>query len=398
LHVLHLTLSSSEGGRKQAITTLLRSLVDEGIACDLACLDPIDSPPQEVMGLVGAYEVIGRRSRGAATDLRALVRLVQFCRQRRVTIIHAHDGASHYFGAMARCFLPSVRLLMTFHRSSSIDTGRLRDRLRNALAITRSDVIVTGSSERREYYLDKNFIRPEKVISIPLGVDTGRFRPDAEVRAAVRRELGVDDETVLLGATGHFGPVKGIDVVLRGFAEAVRNGSPCPLLLVVVGDGTESQRAAVRELAATVSPGQVVFTGFRRDVERWFQAFNVFVHAPRQEAFGLVLAEAMASGLPVVATRVGGVRDIIQEGQTGLLVPSESPDLLAEAICRLAGDRDYRQAMSTAARQVAVNKYNACLYARRYARLYHSLAEGRAPSIADLQETDGPRPVTTASH
>ncbi len=378
--------------------TLLRSLVDEGIACDLACLDPIDSPPQEVMGLVGTYEVIRRRSHGAATDVRALMRLLQLCRQRRVTIIHAHDGASHYFGAMARLFLPSVRLLMTFNRSGGVETEQVRYRLRNALAIARSDAIVAPSTERRKYYLQINVIRPDKVICIPPGVDTSRFRPDGEVRATVRRELGVDPETVVLGAVGHFGPDKGIDVVLRAFAAVERTGSPCPLLLVVVGDGTESQRAIMDELAAAVSPGRVVFTGFRRDVERWFRAFDVFVHAPRREAFGLVLVEAMASGLPVVATRVGGVTDIVQVGQTGLLVPSESPELLAEAIHRLVGDRDHRQAMSTAARQVALNEYNPSLYARRYARLYHSLVEGRVPSTADLPGTDGPHPVTTATH
>lgn len=382
--VLHLTLAFTPGGRRRAITTLLERLPEFDTTCDLVCLDELGYDPSALDAPVGMVECLERRS---LLDHRAWGKLVAICRQRGIQVVHAHDAASQFTAACARVRLPRLRLAMTFHRSLGFESATQRDRLRNAWANGLSQAIITGSRERRAHFLAENWVNPRKVVRLPFGIDVGRFQPDAEARDALRRELELGPETTVLGAVGHFGKEKGIDVVLRGYAALGRSLGPGTTALIVVGDGDDAQREALQRLAAEVT-GRVIFAGFRRDVERWFQAFDVFVHGARQEAFGLVLAEAMAVGLPVVATRVGGIPDIVRDGQTGLLVPPDQPAALAGALERLVRAPDLRATMGAASARVARAEYPATLYARRHARLYQDLVAGRPPVGVDDEPSE----------
>jgi L-malate glycosyltransferase len=374
MRILHLTLSFERGGRRRAITLLTEGLQPLGVECNLCCLEALGCGPEEASDLFATAIALDRRG---PLDGTALGRLVALCRARRVQLIHAHDAASQFAGALLQFRLPGLKLVMTFHRTLSFESARLRDRLRNSFAGLLSQAIITGSRERQAHYLRENFIDPKKVVRIPFGIDTNRFRPDPDTRDAIRRELGLPEAAVVFGAVGHFGEEKGIDVVLHGFRELARRSPGVPVILVVLGAGTPAQRERVEALARDFSAGQVIFAGFRPDVERWFRAFDVFVHAPRLEAFGLVVAEAMATGLPVVATAVGGLLDLVRPRQTGLLIPSESAVELANALQELAGDEPLRRAMGEQAHRIAGEEYTVRLYAHRHLRLYHDVLAGR---------------------
>jgi glycosyltransferase involved in cell wall biosynthesis len=123
----------------------------------------------------------------------------------------------------------------------------------------------------------------------------------------------------------------------------------------------------------------VRFLGFRGDVEACLRAFDVFVHAPRSEAFGLVVAEAMAAGVPVLATRVGGIPEIITEGETGRLVAPESPGALALGLRDLIGSAARRRELGGRGREVAIKRFSVGLQSERYARLYADVCAGEAP-------------------
>jgi glycosyltransferase involved in cell wall biosynthesis len=132
-----------------------------------------------------------------------------------------------------------------------------------------------------------------------------------------------------------------------------------------------------------VSPDRIFYAGFRHDVERWLQAWDIFVHTPRLEAFGLVVAEAMATGLPIVATPVGGILDLVRDGVTGIQVPPNSPEAMADALERLLLDPDLRESMGRRGQQVVHAEYGMDLYARRYLRLYEDLQANRSPQGVD---------------
>jgi glycosyltransferase involved in cell wall biosynthesis len=376
MRILHCTLSFSPGGRRRAITTLAERLRVLGETCDLCCLDELGCDLAEA---AGAFDEVTALRRHRLLDLGALRRLIAFCDARHTAVIHAHDGASQFTGSLLRLWRPHVKLLMTFHRSLGCDSALYRDRARNAWACALSGAVVTGSRERRAHFLDENFVSRRKVVRIPFGIDVDHFRPNPAQRVRIRQELGVGPETVVLGAVGHFGPEKGVDQAIRGFAALSGRALPSPVVLVIVGRGTPAQRETLEALAHRQHTGPVVFAGYRTDVEHWLQGMDLFVHTPRIEAFGLAVVEAMAAGLPIVATAVGGVVDLVRPRQNGLLVPAEEPVLLADALEQLVRNPRLREKLGEAAHRIAVEEYGADLYARRYLRLYQDLVTNRPP-------------------
>lgn len=378
MRVLHLTLSFQSGGRRTAIERLAAGLGEIGVESDLACLDELGCSVEEIAQIFGAMQAVGRARLLRPASLNPLE---SFCRERLIDVIHAHDAASQFAGALLRRRLPQVRLLMTFHRSLPIESARLRDRLRNAYATAKSQAVVVGSSERRRHFIEANYVQSAKVVRIPFGVDLSRFEPSQRIRDEVRRELGIGDRAVAMGTVGHFGTEKGVDQVVAAF-RAVREKRPeLPLDLVVCGAGNDQQHLALLEAAG--ADARVRFVGFRRDIPRIMQGLDVLVHAPRLEAFGLVLIEAMASSLPVVATSVGGITDIVVDGVTGLVVPSEQPSALAGALEKVADSEKLRREMGAAGRERAMDEYTIRLYAERHRRLYEDLLQRRPPRGVD---------------
>jgi glycosyltransferase involved in cell wall biosynthesis len=254
-----------------------------------------------------------------------------------------------------------------------MESATFAARLRNAFAGLRSAAIITGSEERRAHFLAQNFVPARKVVRIPFGTDLSRFHPDPESRAAIRQELGFGAEVTLIGAIGHFGPEKGIDIAIQAFQALTRRPLPCPAALVVFGDG--ARRPEIERLVTTVgeSPSVIRLAGFRPDINRCMAAMDVLLHAPRLEAFGLVVIEAMATGIPIVASRVGGIPDLVRDGATGFLAEPEQPESFAGALHRLLSDRSLVASMGAEARRVALAEYGRELYAKRHLQLYESL-------------------------
>jgi glycosyltransferase involved in cell wall biosynthesis len=136
-------------------------------------------------------------------------------------------------------------------------------------------------------------------------------------------------------------------------------------------------------------PGSVRFAGFRSDINRCMRGLDLLLHAPRLEAFGLVIIEAMATALPVVASRIGGIPDLVRQGTTGLLAKPEDPESLAACLEQLLNNPTFVESMGAEARRVALAEYGLDLYARRYAALYDDLAAHRPPNprLLDIQTT-----------
>lgn len=379
LKILHLTLSFARGGRRRAISMLSQQLRRAGAQSDLCCLEETGWNSAEAAQVADACLVLGRRS---ALDGQALSRLREFCIERGVRIIHAHDAASQLTAACLRLRMPGLRLLMTFHRSLGFESATWRDRLRNSLGCWLSRAVVTASEERRAHFLSQNWVSAKKLYVIPWGIDIRGFRPDPEARRTIRRELKLGDDVTLIGAVGHFDEEKGIDVVIRGFAALRRLCPDLPAALAVVGDGAPERRRQLGRLIQEAGPGQIHLAGYRTDVQRWFAAFDLFAHAPRAEAFGLVLVEAMASGLPIVASRVGGIPEIVRHGQTGLLVAPDAPHELAEGLSRLLVHPRLRADMGQRGRALALAEYSAETCAQRHIQLYEALLARPASRLA----------------
>jgi glycosyltransferase involved in cell wall biosynthesis len=167
-------------------------------------------------------------------------------------------------------------------------------------------------------------------------------------KAGARRELGLDEATFVVLAAGRLSPEKGFDVLLRAMPEALREWPE--MRLIVCGDGPERERleAMVRQMRLTET---VRLAGYVEALDRWYAAADVVAVPSRSEGQGLVALEAMARALPVVASRVGGLPEVVLDGVTGRLVAPENALELAEALVAMARKPEERQRMAEAGRQ-----------------------------------------------
>ncbi len=378
MRVLHVTLSAARGGRRDAILTLTDHLRQLGVECGLLALRNPYSEMGAVARQVDYYEGLEISGRPTLLEL-AEVRRV--CRNRQVDLIHAHDGGSQYVASALRIAAPRLRAVMTFHRTLGLESAGFRNRLRNRVTLPLIQRVLTATEERRQFFLVESPVSPEKVQVIPLGVDLTTFHPEPSIRATLRQELGLSPDTVLCLGIGHSGAEKGIDQVIDGFALAAARLGDRPWHLALLGGGSPARLAALHQSARDQLGDRVTLAGFRPDISRWLQGADLLVHAPRLEAFGLVVVQAMATGLPVLGMSVGGLPEVVESGVTGRLVPAGDIGALAEGIIALVGDETVRNCMGLAGLRRARERFDAVRSAESHRDLYQDLLTRRSGAL-----------------
>jgi glycosyltransferase involved in cell wall biosynthesis len=215
--------------------------------------------------------------------------------------------------------------------------------------------IVVSHETAREWQREQP-VAPERVVVIPNGIDTTRFCPDGETRSTVRARYGIPDEVPLLLCVGRLEYEKGFQVAIQALAMLQKQFHD--IRLVIAGEGI--YRKPLERVAATMQ-GAVTLAGYvpNQDVPSLLAAADIFLMPTlRDEGFPMTVVEAMASGLPVVASRVGGIPSAIDDGHTGMLVPMGNAEACAQATEQLLRDRPLRAAMQQAARQAAVAHFS----------------------------------------
>jgi D-inositol-3-phosphate glycosyltransferase len=244
-------------------------------------------------------------------------------------------------------------------------------RITDERSVARSaDAIIAASESERATLIEEYRVAPAAISVIPCGVDTETFRPMDARRA--RRSLGLDPDVPVLLFIGRIEPLKGIDVLVRASAQLDGKFQ----LLVVGGDEKDAQRLHdLHMLAEELGVlGKVVFADAvpHEELPRFYSAASICVVPSYYESFGLVALEAMACGVPVIASRVGGLKETVRDGQTGYLVPWRCPEPFAERLDLLLTNEPLRRSLGEEARDVA-RRYRWPVIATRVEDVYHDL-------------------------
>jgi glycosyltransferase involved in cell wall biosynthesis len=313
-----------------------------------------------------AYDVVlvsGFRLLGISAMLAAVV-------TQRPTILKA-DSSGEMSGEYFRTGLRSLGL------SAEGRLARFFLSRRNAL-LRRADRFVCLSQDMRDEFIGAG-VPPHRIVTIPNGVDTERFRPaDPEQRLALRRTLALPEGLVVI-YTGRLVRYKGVPELLDAWRViAPEHPEAC---LVLVGEGSGDLQACEDELRQNVATHgltrSVRFTGAVENVQDWLRAADIFAFPTHDEAFGLSLVEAMACGLAIVSTRVGGLADIVRDGENAVAVPPAAPARLAEALRALLGDPAYRHRLGEAARMHARTHHDVDAVCAAYQKLLSDLTPDR---------------------
>ena len=276
----------------------------------------------------------------------AVLSLARFLRRHRVEVLHTHLFDAGVVGLVAARLVRTPVLIHTrHHHDEHFLIGTRAHVALDRLVIRTADRALVVSRAAREHLIERESIDPEQIEVVPIGWDFDTLTAGAEEASRVRAELGLDSAFVI-GYVARFIPFKGHDVLLSA-AAALAPSIP-NLRLLFVGDGP--RRDLERMIDELGLSERVVFAGFRRDVMACMRAMDVFVHPSRTESLSQVLVEAMAAETPVVATQVGGAAEIVEPGETGLLVPPDDSAAIERAVLRMHTDPELRLRLGRNAR------------------------------------------------
>jgi glycosyltransferase involved in cell wall biosynthesis len=311
-------------------------------------------------------------------DLVALGKLVRVFRQMRPDLVHTHTAKAGTLGRVAGRLAGVPTSLHTFHGHVlegyfSWPTTQLFLGIERALA-RQTDRIITVSPRLRQAILAMGIGQPEQVVVVPLGLELDRFLRTPPAPAGLRPALHLTPGIPLLGIVGRLAPIKDHPALFRALT-LLEAGSQAPHL-VVVGDG--ERREELGRLADELGlASRIHFLGWRSDLEAILAELDMVICSSRNEGTPVALIEAMAAGVPVVSTDVGGVGDLVVHDETGWLVPPGDPPALARAIQGLLADPALRARLAVAARPAALSRHDVKGLIHRMETLYATVMAGK---------------------
>jgi len=362
--VLQVVLSLNPGGTERLVVELVRRLRPE-LSMAVCCLDEEgawgEGLRREDVGVTALRRREGFRPRlGHA--------IARIAAQHRTRVLHCHHYSPFVYASIARLWSPDLRIVFTEHGRLSDAPPSAKRRTANRVLSHAPREVVTVSSELKQHLVAEGF-PTRKVNVIYNGIDVGVV-PGSDMRAQVRRDLGIADDAVVVGTVARLDPVKDLTTLIRAVAK--QHDERAPMHLLVIGDGSERARleTSVREAGATAS---VRFLGHRDDARDLLAACDLYANSSISEGISLTILEAMAAGLPVIATRVGGTPEIVDES-CGRLVPSRDPDALAGTLAALAANAPLRQALGREARARVEQHFTLDRMVREYRDVYYAAA------------------------
>jgi len=360
LSILHVITRLDRGGSSDC--TLLQAIgaVRRGHRVTLACgpsrkPSPLLSEARRASGLeiVDVPEL--RRELSPLHDVRTLLFLLRLLRSRRFDVVHTHTSKAGALGRIAAALSsrvpvvhqPHGHLFYGYHGPIGSRLVILAERILAPLA--RRQIVLSWRGA--EEHLARGVGRPGQFTVVRSGIDLRPFRAASARRVACRARLGLRDDEFAVGTLCRLEPIKGAGDLLRGFLLA--STSRPRLRLILAGDGPlkDDLLAAARRAGAS---DRIRLTGSWVAAPDFLPALDLFALVSHNEGMGRALVEAMAAGVPVLATNVGGMPEVLEEGRAGLLVPPGDEEAIGRAIARLLDDATLRGSLALRARSRAV--------------------------------------------
>lgn len=312
---------------------------------------------------------------------------------RHYDLLHAHFWMSGWVGLQLKHQL-NTPLIVTFHSLGKLrrlyegDHDRFPDerfKVEEQVA-QNAELIIAQSPSERDFLIDNYGANPQRIAVVPCGFDKEEFYPLE--KTATRRLLHLPENTPIILSVGHLTRRKGFDNAIRGFACYRRWSQKQSILVIMAGRSHDPQTSQCEELAylrsVTCDEGVNDAVRFSEDVERaelkfYYSAADVFVTTPWYEPFGLAPLEAMACGVPVIASAVGGLLSTVSHGESGWHVPPRQPEALGHALEKIFADADERARMGQCALRRVRRLYDWNRVCSQIVRAYSSVSASPIP-------------------
>ncbi|MCK4622637.1 MAG: GT4 family glycosyltransferase PelF [Desulfuromonadales bacterium] len=364
INVLHLIQGLEIGGLEIMAENLVKGLDPSIYRPSICCFDSMGVLAED-LGAKGIDIHLLKRNPGV--DYYYPFRLARLLRANQTDILHLHNPTAFFYGTLAGKIANTPKIIYTEHGRDF--SASFKVKISNRILAKMVDRIVVVADHGKKYLVEQEGVNGEKIERIYNGIDHERFGVSQKTEV-VRRNLGLVNDQPVLGIVARLDPIKNHSCLIKAMKMVVKE-QPTAILLVV-GDG--QQRSELENLTQILSlQNNVRFLGTRSDIPELLSALNVFVLPSFSEGLSLTLVEACASGIPIVATDVGGNKEVVLHDQNGLLVPSDHPEALGRAILRVLADGDKAQTMGKRGRQIFEESFTLKAMVKKYENLYESL-------------------------
>ena len=364
VRVMHVVYRLQAGGMEYGVLKIVNALDRRRVQSSVCST----TPATDVKTLLRADVPLFECNRRVGNDPRLVLDLVRLFRRERPHIVHTHSWGTLVEGLAAARIAGVPKLVHGEHGTLQL---RSYQRTLQRFAWSRADLVLSVSSRLAERMSDATGFPMSRIATIRNGVNLERFAGTR--RREARISLNLPDSVVAVGTVGRLVPVKDQATLIRAVARLRSQNVDATLL--IAGDGPLRAELEALARAERIAP-HVRFLGHRPDVEVVLAGLDVFVLCSLSEGLSNTILEAMASGVPVVSTSVGGADELVQPGVTGLLVPAAQPDALASALAILSTSPARRREMGDAGRTRARIEFSVARMVRNYEDAYVHLGTG----------------------
>ena len=369
IRILHVVDTWAVGGLQNGLANLIERMDTAHFEHVICAMRPVDRTNARSVP-AGRVQVIGLSTEESNRRFQAPA-LIRKIRQVKPDIIHTRNWGTFEAQLSALCVGGCARV----HSEHGIDFDSttkesVRRRLSRRLAFQLAHRVISVSHQLKNLHAKRTGFPAHKIEVIHNGVDSRRFYQDDDSRTRVRRELGISDSEFCIGCVGNLIPVKDHLTLLRAVSGFAQRGRPWRLL--VVGAGPELPKLTAFVAGHPGLKDRVLFLGRSNSVPDLLNAMDVYVLPSLTEGIANSLLEAMATGLPVVATATGGNPEAIVNGVSGLLIPVGDSARLEEHLLALESRSEWRRQLGQSALYRARNEFSIDSMVRRYETVYES--------------------------
>ncbi|MEE8574292.1 MAG: glycosyltransferase [Thermodesulfobacteriota bacterium] len=364
MKVLHIFATLPVGGAEEHLRTVLLTMDSSVFEATVCCIGETGVIGEEIAAL--GFDLVGLgRMKKKRWDWQIVKAIEAIINERGIDLVHTQLYHANMYGRLA-AFRARKPVIITEHNVYA--TYKYKRRLINRFLGKRTDRVIAVSKPVSDYIIERDGLDPSLVEVIYNGIDVERFTESGDSeRAEVRKELGLAADTPVVGMIARLSKQKGHTYMLKALKE-VKKTVPA-LKAIVAGDGPLKDEITTEANSLGLAR-DVIFLGARRDVPRLLKAMDIYLMPSLWEGHPIALLEAMASGLPVVAARVGGVPNVITDGVDGILIDPEDTAALISSMTELLIDSERAASIGAEAAKCIAAKFSAGAMVSKMERLY----------------------------
>ncbi|MDI6890026.1 MAG: glycosyltransferase [Thermodesulfovibrionales bacterium] len=366
VNILYLFVTLPIGGAEEHLLTVLKNIDQTTYHPIVCCIREKGEIGEEIEKM--GFEVIAMMRKSKMWDIKIVTDILRIIRDRKIHLVHTHLYHANMYGRIAS-LIARKPVIATEH--NIYPYYKMKRRVINWLLAKKTDRIIAVSEMVKKEVMARDWIKPSKVEVIYSGIDMTRFSSSL-TRAEARQRLGIPMDCFLIGNVSRLIEQKGQIFLIN--AMSIVNDAIPGVKLVVVGAGP-LEPYLKNEVSTRGLNQYVKFIGSRRDIPDVLKAMDVFVLPSLWEGLGIVLLEAMALSLPVIATPVGGVVEIVHHGINGLIVPPRNEIALAESIIELYKDDKKRKIFGERGLEMVREKFTSSNMVRHLESVYQSVTD-----------------------